>query len=100
MKKLAGCKKETAVQTLSKPSSKLVKIVPCSFLKPSVLHGGDYSDVGSNPEADQSSEQLFSHIDPTSNREIREGEQVIQHTPNAKIHPLATAEPEVQINLP
>lgn len=77
-----------------KPSSKLVKIVPCSALKHSVLCARDCSDIRAKPEADQSSEGLFSHTDLTSNREIREGEQVIKHTPNAKIHPPATAEPD------
>lgn len=76
-----------------KSSSKLVKIVPCSVLKHSVLSGRDDSDIRANPEADQSSE-LFSHTHPTSNREIRAGEQVIKHTPNAKIHPPATAGPD------
>ena len=82
------------------PAQNLWRSCHALFLKSSVLHGRDYSDIGSNPEVAQSSERLFSHIDPISNREIREGEQVIKCTANAKIHPPATAEPEAEISLP
>lgn len=82
------------------PAQNQWRLCHALFLKPSVLHGVHYSDVGSNPEADQSSDWRFSHADPTSNREIGEGEREIKHTPNAKSHPPATAEPEAQFNLP
>lgn len=77
-----------------KPSSNLVKIVPCSVLKPSAVCGRDSRDCRAQPGADQSSEGLLSHTDPTSNRGIRAGEQGIKYTPNAKIHPPAAAEPD------